>query len=140
MKNGLFQDVPEEKRAQMLSDNAESIEEIGYMKSFTEEEILLMKDDLAEVSIDINEIEIEKKDVAAEFKHRLEPLTDQKKDILTKIKNKAEFVKEECYKFIDYEDQMVTYYNKSGHVVESRRMRPDEKQLKIFTLKSGTNN
>lgn len=140
MKNGLFQDEPKEKRAQMLSDNAESIEEIGYMKSFTEEEILSMKDDLAEVSIDINEIEIEKKDIAAEFKHRLEPLTDQKKDILTKIKNKAEFVKEECYKFIDYDDQMVTYYNRLGQVVESRRMRPDEKQLKIFTLKSGTNN
>jgi len=140
MRNGLFQDVPEEKRAQMLSDNADSIEEIGYMKQFTDEEILSMKDDLAEVSININEIDIEKKEVAAEFKHKLEPLTDQKKEILTKIKNKAEFVKEECYKFTDFDNQMVTYYNNLGQVVESRRMRPDERQLKIFTLKSGTNN
>lgn len=140
MTKTLFQDVPEEKRAQMLQDNAESIEEIGYMKSFTEEEILLMKDDLADVSIDINEIEIEKKEVTAEFKLKLKPLNDQKKVTLTKIKNKAEFVREECYKFIDFEEKMVTYYNKLGQVVESRRIRPDEKQLKIFTLKSGTNN
>lgn len=140
MTKALFQDVPEEKRAQMLADNADSIEEIGYMKQFTEEEILSMKDDLAEVSIDINEIEIEKKEVAAEFKHRLEPLTDQKKLILTKIKEKAEFVKEECYKFPDQENSMVTYYNKLGQIVESRRMRPDEKQLKMFTLKTGTGN
>jgi hypothetical protein len=75
MGKPLFQDVPEDRRVLMLSDNAESIEEIGYMKPFTEEEILFMKDDLAEVSIDINEIEIEKKEVAAEFKHKLEPLT-----------------------------------------------------------------
>lgn len=140
MTKALFQDMPEEKRAQMLSDNAESIEEIGYMKSFTEEEILSMKDDLAEVSIDINEIEIEKKQVTSEFKLKLKPLNDQKKATLTKIKNKAEFVKEECYKFIDHEEQMVTYYNRLGQVVEFRRIRPDEKQLKIFTLKSGTNN
>lgn len=140
MKKGLFQDVPVERREQMLRDNADSSEEIGYMKSFTEEEILAMKDDLAEISIEINDIEIEKKEIAAEFKHKLEPLVDQKKETLKSIKNKAQYVKELCYKMIDQEEQMVTYYNSIGEIVESRRIRPDEKQLKIFTLKSGTNN
>lgn len=140
MKKGLFQNVPEEEREQMLRDNADSSEEIGYMKPFTEEEILSMKDDLAEISIEINDIEIEKKAMASEFKHKLEPLTDQKKETLKSIKNKAKFVKELCYKMIDQDEQMVTYYNSIGEIVESRRIRPDEKQLKIFTLKSGTNN
>ena len=140
MKKGLFQNVPEEEREQMLRDNADSSEEIGYMKPFTEEEILSMMDDLAEISIEINDIEIEKKATASEFKHKLEPLTDQKKETLKSIKNKAKFVKELCYKMIDQDEQMVTYYNSIGEIVESRRIRPDEKQLKIFTLKSGTNN
>ena len=35
MGKPLFQDVPEDRRVLMLSDNAESIEEIGYMKPFT---------------------------------------------------------------------------------------------------------
>jgi hypothetical protein len=124
----------------MLRDNADSSEEIGYMKPFTEEEILAMKDDLAEVSIEINDIEIEKKEVASTFKHKLEPLVDQKKETLKLIKNKAKFVKELCYKMIDQDEQMVTYYNSIGEIVESRRIRPDEKQLKIFTLKTGTGN
>ena len=140
MKKGLFQEVPEEQREQMLRDNADSSEEIGYMKSFTEEEILAMKDDLAEISIEINDIEIEKKEMATLFKHKLEPLVDQKKQTLKSIKNKARFVKELCYKIIDQDEQMVTYYNSIGEIVESRRIRQDEKQLKIFTLKSGTNN
>jgi hypothetical protein len=141
MLKSLFQDVPEEKRAQMLSDNCDQIEEsLGYMKPFTPDEILSMKDNLADLSININEIELEQKEVKDQFKARLKPLVKKKGSILTNIKNKAEFVKEDCYKFIDHEDGMVGFYNSSGDLVQSRRIQPDEMQKTIFSLKTGTNN
>jgi hypothetical protein len=139
MDKSLFQDVPEEKRSQLLSDNCDQIEELGYMKPFTEQEILDMKDDLADLSININEIEEEKKEAVSGFKQRLKPLNQRKGKILTNIKNKAEYVDEDCYKFIDHEDGMVGYYNSKGDLIQTRRIKPEEMQKKIFPLKTGTN-
>lgn len=127
------------QRVQFLKDNCEKIDEIGYMKQFTPEEIAGMKDTLAEVSIEINDIEEEKKEVMKGFKEQLTPLTEHKATLLGHIKKKAEFVQEECFKFIDAEERMVGYYNDEGVLVEARPMRPDEGQL-TMKLMTGTHN
>ena len=51
----------------MLSDNADSMEEVGYMKDFTPDEMEVMKDRLSKIVIDINDIEEEKKAANDEF-------------------------------------------------------------------------
>lgn len=35
MEKVLFADLSEKERMQMLSDNADTVEEVGYMKAFT---------------------------------------------------------------------------------------------------------
>jgi hypothetical protein len=35
---------------------------------------------------------------------------------------------------------MVGYYNSEGLLVSERRIRPEERQTKMFALKTGTNN
>ncbi len=47
MEKQLFQNYNEQKREQLLRDNADAIENKGYMKAFTEDEIRERKDDLA---------------------------------------------------------------------------------------------
>lgn len=68
MEKALFQDYPEKQRRSMLEDNADKVEEIGYMKPFTPEEMEGMKDDLSKVVIGINDIEEEKKSKMDEIK------------------------------------------------------------------------
>lgn len=127
------------KKIQFLKDNCDRVEEVGYMKQFTSDEIVEFKDNLSETAITINDIEEEKKEAMKVYKDQLKPLTVQKKTLLKNIKTKAEWVKEECYQFIDHEARLVGYYNSEGVLVESRQMRPDESQL-TFKIKSGTNN
>lgn len=131
------QDYPPVQRVQFLKDNCEKIDEIGYMKQFTPEEIAGFKDQLAEVSIEINDIDEEKREVMKSFKAQLEPLTDLRTSLLGHIKKKAEFVNEDCFKFVDHQDKIVGYYNSEGILVEARPMRPDEGQLTI-KLMTGT--
>ncbi len=140
MEKVLFENYSAEERRQILKDNADSIENKGYMKPFTDDEIRERKDDLAQTVINIAQIQQEKKEANDEFKAQLKPLENQKKELLEQVKNKAEFVEEECYKMIDHENGMVGYYNSEGHLIESRPIRADERQATIFQIKTGTNN
>lgn len=128
-----------EAREQYLQANCFGTEEKGYMKQFTPEELAEMKSALAELSIKINDIETEKKLVVDEFKERLKPLGNAFGETLTNIKNKAEYVTENTYKFLYEDERMVGYFSKDGVLVEARPMRPEEMQRDMFLPMTGTN-
>ena len=91
MEKVLFADLSEKERMQMLSDNADTVEEVGYMKAFTPEEMETMKDRLSKIVIDINDIDEEKKAANDEFKLRKKPLETEKQELLANIKSKSEY-------------------------------------------------
>lgn len=133
MDKFLGQDIPEQERWQFLQDNADAVEKIGYTHRFTPEELAQKKETLAEVSITINDIEIEKKEAMDEFKERLKPLDH--------IKRGSEFVEnEECAKILYHEEKMAGFYNKLGELVYSRPIMPQEMQKTVFSInrKTGT--
>lgn len=142
MDKFLGQDIPEKDRWQFLQDNADSVEKIGYTHRFTPEELAQKRESLAETSIKINDIEIEKKEVMKSFKADLKPLNEQKKELLDNIKKGSEYREnEECVKILDHEERMAGYYNKLGELVYSRPIMPQEMQKTIFNInrKTGTN-
>lgn len=113
------------------------------MKSFTEEEISEQKDQLAESSIELNNISDEKKMAMDSFKARMNPVSANISKLLINIKNKAEYVNEDLFKFVDTEEKMVGYYNSDGYLVDSltRKAKSDELQGNIFQMpKTGTHN
>lgn len=128
-------------RAQFLSDNCHEIENVGYVREFAPEEMEAMKDNLADTSITVNDLEIEKKEKVKEITDKIKPLKNRLKGLLTNIRERSEFVKEDCYKFIDHEENQVGYYNSDGLLISTRRAKPEERQTKMFVLdKTGTNN
>lgn len=128
------------EREAFLKDNCDKVEEKGYMKPFTLEQLQGHKESLANVSISIEEIESEKKEAMEQFKGQLKPLAEQRKQMVSNIKAKAEYVKEVCFKFIDQDEKMVGYYNSDGNLIESRPATADELQPTIFSFarKTGT--
>lgn len=142
MQRELGKDIQSrEARIAFLRDNCDSVEKKNYMKRFTPDQLLLMKERLSETAIDINDIENERKEVMAEFKSRLEPLVQDKKNLLSGLKNKADLVSESCYKFIDIETREVGFYNEDGDLIESRPAYADELQTNIFQIgRTGTDN
>lgn len=129
------------KRVAFLMANCNTVEEKGYMKQYTPEELARLKETLSDTSIIINDIEEEKKDVVAGFKERLDPLVKERKTIIEGLKKKAEYVTEMCYKFIDQEAREVGFYNENGDLIESRPAYGDEMQGTLFQInrKTGTN-
>lgn len=129
------------QREAFLKDNCDACEQKGYMKPYTPEELQGHKEKLANVSIEIAEIEAEKKQVDADFKGRLKPLKESRAIMVSNIKSKAEYVNEVCYRFTDQETKETGYYNKEGILVECRPATADELQPNIFSVvrKTGTN-
>jgi len=130
------------QRTNFLKDNCDTVEEKGYMKPFTAEQIQEQKEELAETSIRINDISIEKTNYLKGVKSRLDPLNQSKSLLLGNIKQKARFVTEVCYKFIDNESKEVGFYNADGELIEERPALANELQGTIFQAnrKTGTNN
>lgn len=142
METFLGQEIREDQRWQFLQDNADAIEEIGYTKRYTPEELSQKKEELANVSIQINDLEKEKKEIMAEYKERLKPLSLDKEILLDNIKKGSEFIPAaQCAKIIYHEEKMVGYYNKLGELVYSRPIMPNEMQKSMFNIgiKTGTN-
>jgi len=140
MDKFLGQEIPETSRWQFIKDNADAIEEIGYTHRFNPDELSQKKESLAEVSIQINDIETEKKDVIEDFKQRLKPLNEAKQVLLEDIKKGSEYANEECAKILYHDEKMVGYYNNLGELVYSRPIMPQEMQKTIFNInrKTGT--
>jgi hypothetical protein len=122
------------QREAFLKDNCDKVEEKGYMKPFTSDELQGRKENLAILSIQIDEIEAEKKAQARYFKNALEPLTKQRKEMVDDIRQKSKYVNEICYKFVDDNERMVGYYNAEGDLIESRPATADELQPSMFTI------
>ena len=141
MDKFLGQEIPEKDRWQFLQDNADAVEEIGYTHRFTPDELAQKKESLAETSIKINDIEVEKKEVMDGYKEQLKPLNEEKQVLLENIKKGSEYrAHEECAKILDHEEKLAGYYNKLGELVYSRPIMPQEMQKTIFNInrKTGT--
>lgn len=138
------------ERRRFLEDNADAVEEKGYMKPYTPEELQGHKESLANTMIQISAIEEELQAIKAEYKGRLKPLQEKKNQMVSNIKAKAEYVTENCYKFVDRDARMTEYYNADGDMVEARPSTADEMQMNMFAMnremnaageyRDGTNN
>lgn len=82
------------QREAFLKDNCDGCEQKGYMKPYSPEELQGHKEKLANVSIEIEELENEKKEAMEIFKGKLKPLQEQRKQMVSNIKAKAEYVTE----------------------------------------------
>ena len=135
------------QREQFIKDNADGVENKGYMKAYTPEQLQGHKEKLANVSIEIAEIEAELKEVQAEYKGRLKPLKEARANMVSNIKAKAEYVHEPCYRFTDRAEKQTCYYKANGDLVELRPATAEELQPTLFmtpnfinnTAKDGTN-
>lgn len=85
------------QREQFIKDNADACENKGYMKAYTPEELQGHKEKLANVSIEISEIENEIKEIKKEYAERLKPLKEARENMVSNIKAKAEYVNEVCF-------------------------------------------
>lgn len=139
--NGLGKEYADpQQRKQYLADNADSVVKKTYMQRYTPEELQARKEELANVSISINDIEAEKKEAMKEFNERLDPLTEQRTILIGDIRRKAKEVTGDCYCFVSEEERMTYVISENGDCIEARPCTADELQKTVFQpiRKTGT--
>lgn len=141
-KNLGLEIVDPEQRKRFLKDNCDVVEDHGYMKQFSHDKVVELKERLSEVSIEINDKEEELNDIKKTFKFQMDPLKEKKQLCLKGIKERAEYVTETCYTFIDQDEKMVGTYNAEGTLISQRPAMPKELQGTIHQelRRTGTNN
>lgn len=132
MQKTIFQDVPVEQRVQLLADNCDDRDETSYMKVLTQEELDIKRETLAENMITFYGLEEELKEIKEGFKLKMDPLKDANREICSQVKTGKEEVKGILFHFADHEESVMNTYDERGEFVQSRRLKPEEKQGKLF--------
>lgn len=126
-----------------ILDNLEAVayglEERSYTKNLTEEEVVERKDKYSEIGIKLSELATQKKEAMDRFKLLEKEPKEHAKDLLESIKYKSEQNFGRLFLVDDQEDGMMYSFDESGVCVDARQLTKSEKQTKLKSLKSGTN-
>lgn len=123
---------------QTVKDNLDALcydkVESQYNKNLSGNEIQDKKSELTEIVMKINELEVKKKEVMAEFKNRMQEPKVEKQQIIETLKHKSEIRKGTLW-MIDVEEKgMMYFFDQEGICVDARPLMQNEKQTKIKML------
>jgi len=139
MKDIMLADTPLEQREQILRDSCDQIVERSYTRKFDQMEINERRADLANVSIQIADLEQELSEIRADYKGKIKPLQERIVKLRDDLKSGGDWVKADCFKFVDEDEGKVGFYSPEGYLLEERSMTPDERQRNVFrALRTGT--
>lgn len=132
MQDLMFANEPLEERAQLLRDNCDQIVERSYTRTFSQDEINGRRAELAQVSIQVQELDEQLAQVRADIKGRIKPLLERRGRILDELKARGEWVQGESYKFVDHEEGKTAFYSPEGYKIEERAITPEERQRSVM--------
>lgn len=121
---------------EFLNSNAHTIETGEYFKSFDEQELNATQNEFAQLSLKLNRMERELEEIKAYHKALMKPIKDQKEELLDEISHNGEIINGTLYLFDNQETGMMESYNELGVLISSRRLKPEERQLKLKSFKS----
>lgn len=140
MDKVLFQNArTEEERVQCLQDNCNTIEKVTYNKSYPVEEVEEMRERLVQGAIKLKALKAEKKEVMKGYNDTIKGMESGLDDLTESLVNGSRIVEEDCYKFVDYDERVIGYYNRAGELVKQRPARKNELQKTIYRELNGTN-
>jgi hypothetical protein len=106
------------------------IEQCKYI--FTETELQEFAESMARKVAEMELLEDQKKEVAQQFKSKLDGLQNEIKRLAKYVRNRYDYRETECELLFDYEDNEVRYIRMdTGEVHRVRDMTAAEKQMKL---------
>ena len=140
MKHFLFNgnESPDEIK-RILLDNCEGVEDMTFTEQLSEEQLAELREVHTDNCIEIgkhNEVLKEAKDA---HKEAVKPLSTDNKDILKTLRTRHKEINGKVYRLANLDNGMMEYVNEKGHVVSSRRLKPEEKQTRVFPLQKAVN-
>lgn len=125
--------MSEEDRKHVLeADSMPGWEEQIYPRMLSEQEIAASEKALAQYSIQIAAIKEEMADAVKVFKDRLKPVQQSFSIAMESVKTGTVQEKGKVYRIPDYDNKMVHVVSEHGTVIQTRQIKPEERQY-FFT-------
>ena len=139
MKDIMLADTPVEQREEILRNSCDQILERSYTRKFDQDEINERRSELANVTIQIADLEQELAEVRADYKGKIKPLQERVSKLRDELKVGGDWIKGDCFKFVDEDEGKVGIYSPEGYLLEQRPMTQDERQRNVFrAIRTGT--
>jgi hypothetical protein len=120
-----------EERLNVLRNNADKIETTTYEKELTQEELDAKREEFVDNSISVSKLEDELAEKKKEYKNKIEPIKLINRSLQQEVKTKKKEVKGQLFHMANHADSMMETYDETGELVSSRRLRPDERQVRM---------
>lgn len=121
-----------EERLRVLRDTADKMEETSYERELSPDELDSKREKFVDNSIKISSLEDELNEKKTEFKNKIDPVKLENKTLQYEVKTKKTKVKGTLFHLANHEDGMMETYDHSGEMIGSRRLRPDERQARLY--------
>lgn len=126
-----LKNLPQSERETILIGESATVEEQTYLIPIDEPELSVIKDDLSMASVKKAYIDEEIRQAKEEFKARLEPLVDKISESIESLKSRSKKVTGKVYSLPDFENKMMHAVDSLGNVLNSRPLKPEERQRMI---------
>lgn len=129
----------------MLKDNCEKLlEDYGYDKPLSKEQLKSIKDKLSSASVELHDVQEEKKQADSEFNQQIKELKGTIAEQVKQLKTRTTYTCELCFEFLFRDERKVGVYNKDGQLVYERaatlkELREPENMFSTMK-KTGTDN
>lgn len=125
--------LPFEDRERFLENHATDIKEGQYFRRFDDADKQQVQEEFMMKSIELKRKADEFDEIKAKFKAELKVLDDSKSVMMSQIMQNGEWLTGKTFGFDDQIKGTMTYLNKQGDYVDSRRLLPNERQLSIHS-------
>lgn len=126
------------ERIQFFRENSDRVEEqTNVIKELSEEEKLDCKDQLAEESLRLRKLEEEKKTTVSTYNDSIKAVKSAIKPLLNSLETGFESVIDDKFWLFDQEEGKAFAFTSDGACVDERRLRPDERQVRMKTIGLG---
>lgn len=132
-------EMSDQERLQVLRNNADHVEETTYEKDLTQEELEGKREEFVDNSIKVSTLEDEFNEEKAKFKGKIEPMKMRNKILQQEVKTKKQKVNGTLFHMANHDSGYMETYEESGELHATRRLRPDERQARLFVAKPAAN-
>ncbi len=122
------------QRLEYLKSMCDSAEESDYTKKLSAEEISQRKSDFTSNSLQVFDLEAQKKELLDEFKEKLKPLKELQKSIGDEIRHGYAMTTGILYKFVDHDLRLCRFYSETGELIETKTRPTTTEELKQLTI------
>lgn len=136
MQKQLLSDTPLSHREAYLRDSCYKVyENESYTRRLEPEEVAERKTELFEKVRKIQTLSEELKEISKTFKDQIKELDNEKQILVQEIQFESTSERGNLYAMDDQESGMMAFYDKTGALVSSRPLKPEERQTSLLTIK-----